>query len=190
MQIIKTSIPGILVFEPKVFRDTRGFFVETWNARRYRDAGITEEFVQDNISCSCKGTLRGLHFQHPGGQGKLAQVLAGRVFDVAVDIRVSSPSFGRWFGLELSSERCNQIYIPPGFAHGFCVLSDTALFSYKCTAYYDPRTEGGIRWDDPEIGIEWPPDTAPILSAKDARYGPLSQIARERLPEAGRTVGQ
>ncbi len=171
MKIESTALPGVLLIEPDVFGDARGFFLETWNRRRYRDAGLDREFVQDNMSLSRKGILRGLHFQNPNPQGKLVQVLQGEVFDVAVDIRVGSPTFGRWFGALLSGENHHQLYVPEGFAHGFCVLSETALFSYKCTDFYNPGAEYSLRWDDPDLGITWPIEN-PILSAKDqsARY--------------------
>lgn len=175
----------MIVIEPAVFADERGFFLETWNRERYRALGVEGDFLQDNLSFSARGTLRGLHYQHPGGQGKLVQVLAGCVYDVAVDIRVGSPTFGRWFGLELSDDKHNQMYVPPGFAHGFCVLSDTALFSYKCTDYYSPTTERGIRWNDSDLGIEWPLEGEPVLSQKDARFGALSEIPKEALPKVG-----
>ncbi|MCF7975229.1 MAG: dTDP-4-dehydrorhamnose 3,5-epimerase [Phycisphaerae bacterium] len=183
MKIIETTLPGVLVFEPKVFGDARGFFMETWQRERYREAGICHDFVQDNVSSSTKGTLRGLHFQHPRGQGKLVQVYSGAVFDVAVDIRQGSPTFGQWFGVELNGEKRNQMYVPPGFAHGFYVLSDTAMFSYKCTDLYCPATEGGIAWNDPTIGVTWPLDGTPILSDKDTKCGPLAQMPLERLPD-------
>lgn len=183
MKIIETTLPGVLVLEPRVFGDTRGFFMETWSRQRYRDAGIEHDFVQDNVSSSTKGTLRGLHFQHPKGQGKLVQVYSGAVFDVAVDIRKDSPTLGQWFGTELNGEKHNQMYVPPGFAHGFYVLSDLAMFSYKCTDLYSPTTEGSIAWNDPSIGINWPLDGEPILSDKDAGAGLLAQIPLERLPD-------
>jgi dTDP-4-dehydrorhamnose 3,5-epimerase len=182
VNVIPTQLPGVMVLEPQVFGDRRGFFVETWSRQRYEAAGVTCDFVQDNLSFSTKGTLRGLHFQHPRGQGKLVQILSGAVFDVAVDIRPDSPTFGQWAGIELSAERHNQLYIPPGFAHGFYVMTETALFSYKCTDYYCPKTEGGILWSDPQIGIQWPLQGAPILSDKDRHYGHLRDIPKERLP--------
>jgi dTDP-4-dehydrorhamnose 3,5-epimerase len=183
MKIIETALPGVLVFEPRVFADPRGYFLETWSAERYRAAGIERPFVQDNISFSSRGTLRGLHFQHPQGQGKLVQALTGQVFDVAVDVRRDSPQFGRWHGVLLGEETHNQMYIPPGFAHGFYVVSETAHFSYKCTDLYSPHTEHGLAWNDPEIGIDWPAaGVEPTLSSKDAQYGPLSQFARELWP--------
>jgi len=182
MEIIQTHIPGVLVLNPRVFKDSRGYFLETFHSKRYCEGGIREEFVQDNISSSCQGTLRGLHYQHPNGQGKLVQVLSGSVFDVAVDIRKDSPSFGRWYGITLTADQHNQMYIPAGLAHGFYVLSRTALFQYKCTDYYDPASEGGIAWNDPDIGIEWPLTNAPILSDKDALFNKLADIPRQELP--------
>ncbi|MEJ5260249.1 MAG: dTDP-4-dehydrorhamnose 3,5-epimerase [Anaerohalosphaeraceae bacterium] len=180
MEILPTSIPEVLLIRPAVFGDARGWFLETWQQKRYAELGLPS-FVQDNVSFSQRGVLRGLHYQHPHGQGKLVQVLQGRVFDAAVDIRVGSPTFGRYVCAELSSDNHLQMYIPPGFAHGFCVLSETALFSYKCTDFYRPDCEGGVCWNDPEIGIAWP-IAEPILSAKDSRYGPLRQISPSRLP--------
>ena len=180
MEIIRTKLPSVVVFEPRVFADGRGWFLETWNRRRYEEVGIVGEFVQDNVSFSTKGTLRGLHFQYPQSQGKLVQVLLGEVFDVAVDIRVGSPTFGQWVSEKLSNENHKQMYIPQGFAHGFCVLSETAVFSYKCTDYYNPSAEGGIIWNDPQIGIDWP-ISEPILSAKDAECPLLKDIPEEKL---------
>lgn len=181
MQIIKTTLPGVLILEPKVFPDARGFFVETYNKERYIDCGIELEFVQDNLSSSTKGVVRGLHYQNPHAQGKLVYVLQGEVWDVAVDIRRGSPHFGRWTAVTLSAENKRQFYVPPGFAHGFCVLSDTALFSYKCTDSYHPECDAGVRWDDPEIGIPWP-FAAPLLSEKDQKQPLLREIAAGRLP--------
>jgi dTDP-4-dehydrorhamnose 3,5-epimerase len=181
MNVITNSIEGLLIFQPQKFADDRGYFFETWSMERYHDAGITEPFVQDNISVSRKGTLRGLHFQNPNAQGKLVQVLQGKIFDVAVDIRVDSDTFGKWESIELSAENQKQMYIPPGFAHGFCVISETAMFSYKCTDYYTPAAENGIIWNDPEIGIQWPIDN-PVLSEKDLKYSSLSDIPHENLP--------
>lgn len=181
MNCIQTEIPGVLIIEPKVFGDARGYFKETFSAQRYRDAGITESFVQDNISFSLQGVLRGLHYQNPNGQGKLVEVFDGEVFDVAVDIRVGSPTFGKWAGAMISSQNHRQFYIPAGFAHGFCVLSQTAVFHYKCTQYYMPANEGGIAWNDPDIGIVWPISN-PVLSAKDLAHGKLCDIAHAKLP--------
>lgn len=175
MQIETTAITGLLVIQPKVFRDARGFFTETFQRQRYADAGITDDFVQDNFSRSSRGTLRGLHYQIQHPQGKLVQVLSGRIFDVVVDLRKSSPTFGRWLAFELSDESCRQLYVPPGCAHGFFVLSETADFTYKCTDYYFPEHERTLLWNDPAIGIEWPLDGEPILSAKDRAGVPLSQ---------------
>jgi dTDP-4-dehydrorhamnose 3,5-epimerase len=167
VNIIETSLPGVLIIEPKMFGDQRGFFMELFQAQRYRDAGIASPFVQDNFSRSVKGTLRGLHFQKPKAQGKLVQVFAGAVFDVAVDVRRGSPTFGKWFGTELSAENRRQLWVPAGFAHGFCVLSDSADFHYKCTELYAPEAERSISWNDPALGIDWP-IVEPRLSAKDA----------------------
>jgi dTDP-4-dehydrorhamnose 3,5-epimerase len=168
VKVIPTEIPGVLILEPKVFGDERGFFLETFHAKRYADAGIPGPFVQDNYSRSVKGTLRGLHFQEPQAQGKLVQVVAGAVYDVAVDVRKGSPTFGRWVGVELSSENKRQFWVPPGFAHGFCVISESADFQYKCTALYAPENERAIIWNDPDLAIPWPISGAPKLSAKDA----------------------
>ncbi len=166
MKVVPTELPEVLILEPKVHGDSRGFFYETFQARRYADAGIPGAFVQDNLSRSVRGTLRGLHFQEPRAQGKLVQVLRGTVWDVAVDVRRGSPRFGRWIALELSETTPRQLWIPPGFAHGFCVLSDSADFFYKCTELYSPESERSIAWDDPAIGIAWPVKE-PLLSAKD-----------------------
>jgi dTDP-4-dehydrorhamnose 3,5-epimerase len=180
MHVEATDLPGVLLIEPKAFGDARGFFLETWNARRYVEAGLPGTFVQDNVSFSQRGVLRGLHFQNPHAQGKLVYVLQGEVFDVAVDVRPDSPTFGRWVGVTLSGQDHRQIWIPPGFAHGFCVTSETALFAYKCTDYYCPECEGAILWNDPDIGIAWPIET-PSLSAKDAAAPRLRDVPRERL---------
>jgi len=181
MKVIETDIAGVLIFEPRVFRDERGEFLETWSMQRYKEAGIVGDFVQDNVSYSVKGVLRGLHYQYPHSQGKLVQVLEGEVLDVAVDIRQGSPTFGKYVSAVLSRENHRQLYIPPGFAHGFCVISDSAIFSYKCTDYYNAKTEGGILWNDPDIGIKWPL-TEPILSEKDRKYLRLKDAAAKRLP--------
>ena len=180
MKVTTCEISGLLILEPKVFTDSRGFFLETFNQTRYREVGLSADFVQDNLSFSGRGTLRGLHFQNPNSQGKLVQVLQGEVFDVAVDIRRSSPTFGRWHALVLSGEKKRQFYIPYGFAHGFVVLSEAALFHYKCTKFYSPKEELSIRWDDPDIGIEWPVK-APVVSEKDAKGLRLRDIPPERL---------
>lgn len=152
----KTKLPGVVIIQPKVFGDERGYFMETYKKEEFAKAGITKEFVQDNESSSTKGVLRGLHFQKEHTQGKLVRVTHGEVFDVAVDVRPDSETFGQWTGVALSSEKKNMLYIPEGFAHGFLVLSETAEFVYKCTDVYDPASEGGIPWNDPDIGIEWP----------------------------------
>jgi dTDP-4-dehydrorhamnose 3,5-epimerase len=167
MKISETALPGVLVVEPRVFSDDRGFFLETFHSERYTAAGIATTFVQDNLSRSTRGVLRGLHFQEPDAQGKLVQVTRGSVFDVVVDVRQGSPTFARWLGIELSGDSPKQLWIPAGYAHGFCVTSDTADFWYKCTTKYAPASERSIRWNDPRIGIEWPVAN-PLLSAKDA----------------------
>jgi len=181
MKVLDTALPGVRIVEPKVFGDARGYFLETFQADRYAAAGLPGAFAQDNLSFSGKGVLRGLHFQHPHGQAKLVSVLAGAVFDVAVDVRRGSPHFGRWVGVEISAEDNRQVFIPEGFAHGFCVLSEAALFAYKCSAVYDPDSEVTLRWSDPEIGIAWPV-AAPLLSPRDAAAPLLSEVAPERLP--------
>ena len=166
MQVEQTSLPGVLLITPRVFQDERGFFVETYHRERYAAHGIDAEFVQDNHSRSCRGTLRGLHYQIAHAQGKLVRVLRGEVFDVAVDLRRASPHFGRWIGNRLSEANHLQMYIPPGFAHGFCVLSDSADVVYKCTDHYRPEHERTLAWNDPDVAIEWPIEE-PILSPKD-----------------------
>ena len=182
MRVIETKLSGAVIVEPKVFGDERGFFMETWHQARYEDAGLPTGFVQDNLSFSTGGVLRGLHFQNPDQQGKLVQVLQGEVFDVAVDIRVGSPTFGEWEGIILSSENKRQFYVPEGFAHGFLVTGDSALFSYKCTAKYNPSAEGFVLWNDPEIGIKWPLGASPVISEKDRAARPLREIPSEQLP--------
>jgi len=168
MHVIETDLPGVLILEPKVFGDARGFFQETWNAKVFADIGIDAQFVQDNHSRSAKGILRGLHYQVQDPQGKLVRVTSGRVFDVAVDIRRSSPHFGRWTGVELSGENKRMFWVPPGFAHGFVALEDETDFLYKCTALYAPQWDRSIAWNDPDIAIDWPLEgLAPLLSAKD-----------------------
>jgi len=184
MKVETTPLDGVLIVEPDVFEDKRGFFLETFNRKRYAEAGIDRAFVQDNLSFSTKGTLRGLHFQIGNPQAKLVQVVAGEVFDVAVDIRKGSPTFGKWTGTHLSGDNKVQFFIPEGFAHGFAVLSETALFVYKCSALYDPDDEGGIIWSDPEIAIDWPV-TDPVVSEKDQRYPPLAELGPEQLPKCG-----
>ncbi|AEI68080.1 dTDP-4-dehydrorhamnose 3,5-epimerase [Corallococcus macrosporus] len=168
MKVTPLELPDVLLLEPKVFGDDRGFFMEMFHAARYAAVGIPGPFVQDNYSRSAKGTLRGLHFQEPQAQGKLVQVLAGAVYDVAVDVRRGSPTFGRWVAEELSSDNRRQLWIPPGFAHGFCVVSDSADFHYKCTSLYAPETERSVAWNDPDLAIPWPV-SEPLLSPKDAR---------------------
>jgi len=168
MQVVTTALPDVLILEPKVFGDERGFFFESFNARRFAEAtGLHPEFVQDNHSRSAKGVLRGLHYQVQQAQGKLVRVTAGEVFDVAVDLRRSSPTFGQWVGVHLSAENKRQLWVPEGFAHGFVVLSEFAEFLYKTTDYYAPEHERSIRWDDPTLAIDWPLTDAPQLSAKD-----------------------
>jgi dTDP-4-dehydrorhamnose 3,5-epimerase len=169
MKLIETALPGVLIIEPTVFGDARGFFAETYHEQRYREQGLDVTFVQDNQSRSRYGVLRGLHYQLTQPQGKLVRVSAGRVFDVAVDVRCGSAHFGQWVGVELDAESQRQLYIPPGFAHGFCVLSDYADFNYKCTDYYHPQSEQGIIWNDATVAIEWPlPQHDIQVSAKDA----------------------
>jgi len=176
MQVINTAIPDVLIFEPKVFGDSRGFFLESYNQRAFQEAtGWAPAFVQDNHSGSAKGVLRGLHYQIRQPQGKLVRVTAGEVFDVAVDIRKSSTTFGRWVGANLSAENKLQMWIPPGFAHGFLVLSEFAEFVYKTTDFYAPEHDRCIRWDDPAIGIEWPLEGEPVLSSKDQQGVSLQQ---------------
>ena len=171
IKVTPCDIDGLYVIEPKVFGDERGYFVETYNKQEFAANGLDMEFVQDNQSKSKKGVLRGLHFQNQHPQGKLVRVLSGEVFDVAVDIRKGSDTYGKWFGVVLSEENMKQFYVPEGFAHGYYVLSDTAVFSYKCTDFYHPEDEGGILWNDPEIGIQWPVEDGVevVLSEKDQR---------------------
>ena len=184
MNIIETKLPGVLIFELDVYSDERGFFLETWRSTHYENSGIIAPFVQDNVSFSQKGVLRGLHYQYPQSQGKLVQVLSGRVIDVAVDIRVGSPTFGQWISEVISDVNHRQVYIPPGFAHGYCVTSDTALFLYKCTDYYNPATEHGIIWSDSDLKINWSVKK-PVLSSKDAKYPKLKDITPDKLPHFG-----
>jgi len=169
VNIVETDIPGPLIIEPRVFGDERGFFMETWNAAGFAEAGLDLTFVQDNHSHSQKGVLRGLHFQNPAPQGKLVRVARGAVFDVAVDLREGSEHFGKWVGVELSAKNNRMFWVPEGFAHGFLTLSDNTDFLYKCTAPYSPQTEHTLAWDDPAVGINWPvSDLDPIISEKDA----------------------
>ena len=181
MKIITTSIAGILIIEPETFQDKRGFFMETYNRNRYKASGINATFVQDNLSHSLKNTVRGLHFQIKHPQSKLIQVISGEIFDVAVDLRPGSATFGKWTGIHLSDENRRQVFIPVGFAHGFCVLSESALFYYKCSDFYAPDDEGGIIWSDPDIGIEWPVIN-PIISEKDKQYQKCSRLNADQLP--------
>jgi len=181
MNIVETKIPGVTIIEPRAFGDERGFFMETWQAKRYAEAGIPDNFVQDNLSRSQQGVLRGLHYQQPNAQGKLVSVYQGEVFDVAVDIRRGSPTFGAWAGVLLSADNKRQLYVPEGMAHGFCVLSEVAIFGYKCTAFYHHDCEHSILWNDPDIGIEWPCD-AVQLSDKDEHGRYLKDIPLDQLP--------
>lgn len=168
MRFTPTAIPDVILVEPDVFGDERGFFMETWRQTDFAEAGIRAEFVQDNHSKSTQGILRGLHYQIPKAQGKLVRVISGKVFDVAIDLRRNSPTFGKWVSEIISSENKKQLWLPPGFAHGFLVMSETAEFVYKCTDYYAPQHERCIVWDDPDLGIEWPElEQAPVLSQKD-----------------------
>ena len=179
----ETPLPGVILIEPRVHLDERGFFLETYHRQRYFAGGVDREFVQDNHSRSVTGTLRGLHAQIERPQGKLIRVIEGEIFDLALDIRRGSPTFARWYGTILSARNFNQLYLPPGFAHGFYVLEGPAQVEYKCTDFYDSSSEIAIRWDDPELGIEWPlaPGIEPILSHRDANALPLQQLA-DRLP--------
>jgi dTDP-4-dehydrorhamnose 3,5-epimerase len=181
MKIIETELDGVLIIEPDVFNDTRGYFLETYQKTRYKNAGIKVNFVQDNLSFSQKNTLRGLHYQHPQDQVKLVTILSGKVFDVAVDIRRGSPTFGKCVGTVLSDENKRQMFVPQGFAHGFCVLSETVLFQYKCSDYYAPECEGGVAWNDPDLGIDWKV-REPILSVKDEKFPRLRDIPAGKLP--------
>jgi dTDP-4-dehydrorhamnose 3,5-epimerase len=178
---VQTALPGVVIVEPKVFGDARGYFLETFHVERYAAAGIRGPFVQDNMSRSARGILRGLHLQQPRPQGKLVWVVDGAVLDVAVDVRVGSPTFGKWVSALLSEQNHHQLWVPPGFAHGFCVTSESALFSYKCTDLYHPEAELGVAYDDPALGIPWPV-SAPELSAKDKANLPLAKIDPAKLP--------
>ena len=181
MNVIKTAIPGVLIIEPKVFGDQRGYFMESWQKQRYRDIGIQADFVQSNVSQSDYGVLRGLHFQNPNTQGKLVSVLVGEVYDVAVDIRHGSPTYGQYVAVTLSADNHRQFYVPEGFAHGFCVTSERAIFSYMCTDFYHADAEASIAWDDADIAIDWPIDN-PQLSNKDKQAKVLSQFTVDQLP--------
>ncbi|MEO8359453.1 MAG: dTDP-4-dehydrorhamnose 3,5-epimerase [Vicinamibacteria bacterium] len=180
MKVTETDLPGVVIIEPRVFQDPRGFFLETFSASRYEASGIPGPFVQDNHSRSLKGTVRGLHLQVSKPQGKLMRAVSGSMLDVAVDVRVGSPNFGKWTSALLSGENFKQLYVPPGFAHGFAVLSDVVDVEYKCTGYYDPGDELTVLWNDPGIGVEWPVSD-PILSARDSKALPLSELM-DRLP--------
>lgn len=184
MTVHTTTLPDVLLIEPRVFGDARGFFLERYHAERYADAGLDVQFVQDNHSRSRRSTLRGLHFQRRHPQGKLVEVAQGRVWDVVVDLRPGSPAFGQWEGHELDDEAHRQLWVPPGFAHGFCVLSDHADVLYKCTDVYRPDDEGGVAWDDPDLRISWPVDS-PLLSDKDRALPPLRTLAAADLPQRG-----
>lgn len=181
IRVTPLAISEVLLIEPLVFGDDRGYFLEAWNREAYGLAGVANHFVQDNVSWSANRVLRGLHLQHPFSQGKLVQALHGEIFDVAVDVRLGSPTFGRWVGERLSEDNHRQLFVPPGFAHGFCVISDHALVSYKATDVYHPASEIAVAWNDPEIGIDWPV-TNPRLSAKDGAAPRLSEIPKSRLP--------
>lgn len=180
IKVMSTKLPGPVLVEGDLHRDDRGCFRELWNQRSFAAEGLDLTFVQDNLAFSRRRTLRGLHFQNPKTQGKLVSVLHGEVFDVVVDIRDGSPTFGQWIGVVLSAEINRQLYVPPGFAHGFCVTSDTALLAYKCTDFYCPEAEGAILWNDPDIGIRWPIDR-PVLSERDRCAPHLKDVPRERL---------
>jgi dTDP-4-dehydrorhamnose 3,5-epimerase len=182
VKVTPLVLPELLLIDLRVLGDARGWFAETWQAERYAAAGMPSRFVQDNAAYSQRGVLRGLHAQHPYGQGKLIQVLRGEIYDVAVDIRSGSPTFGRWVGMLLSSDVPQQLWIPPGFAHGYCVLSTEALFTYKCTDFYHPETQFSVRWDDSDIGISWPLDFPPTLADKDRDAPRLAEIPLEQLP--------
>lgn len=179
MEVTEQDLPGVMLIEPDVYSDERGAFLETWNARDYGKHGVDVSFVQDNLSRSRKHVLRGLHFQNPRSQGKLISVLEGEVYDVVVDIRSDSETFGEWTGTTLSSENARQLYVPEGFAHGFVVTSEQALFHYKCTDFYHPETEGVIRWNDPSLDIDWPVDD-PVLSDRDREAPLLEDIPSEQ----------
>lgn len=181
MKVEKTGLAGVIILEPDVYYDERGFFMEIYQQERYEQLGITNTFVQDNLSFSRKGVLRGLHYQFPNGQAKLVFVVEGEIFDVAVDIRKGSPTFGRWISVILSKENKREIFIPAGFAHGFCVLSDTAIVVYKCSDFYSPENEWGVLWSDPDLAINWPVES-PTVSEKDSSYPRLKNIPSCKLP--------
>ena len=181
MNIINTKLPRVLIIEPNVFCDQRGFFMETYQQNRYKAKGIVPDFVQDNLSYSVRKTLRGLHYQVPNGQAKLIQVIKGEIFDVVLDIRFGSPTFGMWTANYLSEKNKRQLFVPQGFAHGFCVLSESVFLAYKCSDYYKPEFERGILWSDPDIDIDWPVND-PVLSEKDCKYSCLKDVSHEHLP--------
>jgi len=181
MKVIETTLPGALILEPQVFGDARGFFYESYNKAKWIEAGIDADFVQSNVSRSARGVLRGLHYQWPNPQGKLVSVLEGEVYDVAVDIRRGSPTFGQSVGVMLTADNHRHFWVPEGFAHGFCVLSEFATFTYQCTALYDPKADAGIRWNDAALGIDWPL-SEPLLSDKDGKTPLLEDVPPERLP--------
>lgn len=181
MKVIETHLPGVVVIEPQVFGDARGFFYESYNEAKYREAGIARRFVQSNVSRSARGVLRGLHYQWPNPQGKLVSVLEGEVYDVAVDIRHGSPTFGQSVGVMLTAQNHRHFWIPEGFAHGFCVVSEFATFAYQCTALYDAKADAGVRWNDAALGIDWP-ISEPLLSDKDGKAPLLAEVPVERLP--------
>lgn len=182
MNIVPTSFPNVLRLEPKVFQDQRGRFLELYSETRYRKAGIAENFVQDNVSVSVKNVIRGLHYQLKNPQGKLVSVLSGKALDVVVDIRRGSPQFGKWLSFELSDENCHQVYVPPGFAHGYCALSDKVIFHYQCTDYYCPEDEYSILWSDADLGIDWRAQGERLISPKDAAAPSLNQVPPQQLP--------
>jgi dTDP-4-dehydrorhamnose 3,5-epimerase len=184
VKVQDTALPGVLLLEPRIFQDARGSFLEAWQRDRYAAEGLPRDFVQDNVSRSSRGVVRGLHLQNPEAQGKLVSVLFGEVFDVAVDVRVGSPTFGRWLGVTLSAENGRQLFLPEGFAHGFMATSAEAVFHYKCTRPYSPEHELTVRWDDPDLGIEWPDEQA-VLSERDAAAPCLRDIPSDRLPRHG-----
>ncbi|MBF0199523.1 MAG: dTDP-4-dehydrorhamnose 3,5-epimerase [Planctomycetes bacterium] len=184
MKITRSELEGVLLLDPPCFGDSRGFFMELWNEETYKELGFTHSFLQDNLSRSAKGVLRGLHYQNPHAQGKLVSVLEGEVYDVALDIRRGSPTFGKWEAYYLSDQNKSQLYVPPGFAHGFVVVSDSALFTYKCTDLYHPECEKTILWSDPDLNIPWPVDT-PLLSKKDKEGIALKDMPEGDLPNYG-----
>ncbi|MGZ8414346.1 MAG: dTDP-4-dehydrorhamnose 3,5-epimerase [Gemmatirosa sp.] len=188
MSVIATSLPEVVLISPRVIRDDRGHFFESWSVDRYAAWGIPDRFVQDNVSYSTRGVLRGLHLQHPNGQGKLVSVLRGEIHDVAVDVRRGSPTYGQWCAERLSAENARQLYVPPGFAHGFLVIGEEALVMYKVTAAYHPESELTIAWNDPDLDIAWPLDGAPHVSPRDAAAPRLREVSLERLPSHGTPV--